>query len=734
MRTEKSFLIRKYDFSSTLGEKFQDNHYARDLWPLVYILSDGAQKEAYVGETTDVISRMGAHLNTPAKKKLTAVHLITSETFNKSATLDIEANLIKYLSGDGQYRLLNANLGLANHNYYQKNEIYWNLFKDIWNGLRSEGITRYSIDTINNSDLFKYSPYKALTTEQHQGLLEILRCMNSEKIDRTIVEGGAGTGKTILAVFLFKMLASDLVDFSFREFGDSQSEFLELITKIKAKFPTPKMALVVPMSSFRKTLQKVFSNIKGLKASMVIGPAEVSKTRYDLLVIDESHRLRRRVNLGTYFGAFDKVCDSLGLDKNTASELDWILKQSSKSVLFYDSGQSIKPSDALKADFDRLLRNPKTARRTLLSQFRVKGGNAYVKFLNHLLSVAKEGPSKPFSSLDYEFMLFDNLEDMVKTIHLRDREVGLSRLIAGYSWEWVSKKDSKAYDIEIENCQLRWNSTSQDWINTPNAVAEVGCIHTTQGYDLNYSGIIFGHEIDFDPVAGEIIILAENYKDRNGKLSISHPEDLKNYILNIYKTILLRAIKGTYVYVCNPNLRAYFDKHILKFTRDAREGIEVMEPDRVRPFENAIPLYPLNVAAGDFGMLQEVHDVDWIALPEDLKDIKDLFACRVVGESMNKVIPNGSICLFRKHKGGSRHGEIVLVEMSTWKDVDFGSCYTIKEYHSEKSVSDDGWKHNQIILKPQSTIEDYKDLILSEDDQIEFRVLGEFDRVLGQLP
>ena len=74
------------------------------------------------------------------------------------------------------------------------------------------------------------------------------------------------------------------------------------------------------------------------------------------------------------------------------------------------------------------------------------------------------------------------------------------------------------------------------------------------------------------------------------------------------------------------------------------------------------------------------------------------------------------------------------MEMSTWKDVDFGSCYTIKEYHSEKSVSDDGWKHNQIILKPQSTIEDYKDLILSEDDQIEFRVLGEFDRVLGQLP
>jgi len=117
------FDVTQYEFTPQLFEEFNNNHYAKDLWPLVYILSDGKVKEAYVGETTDAYARMGAHLKHDQKKKLTSVHLITSDKFNKSATLDIESNLIKYLDGDGQYKLMNGNLGLANHNYYQKNEV-----------------------------------------------------------------------------------------------------------------------------------------------------------------------------------------------------------------------------------------------------------------------------------------------------------------------------------------------------------------------------------------------------------------------------------------------------------------------------------------------------------------------------------------------------------------------------------------------------------------------------------
>jgi len=722
--------INHYDFENSLFEDFSTNHFAKDLWPLVYILSDGDTKTAYVGETTDAYSRMGTHLKHKTKSKLTSVHLITSEKFNKSATLDIESNLIKYMSGDNKFTLLNGNLGLANHNYYQKKEVYWDIFNTIWNQLRAEGISKHSIEHIDNSDLFKYSPYKSLTKEQSQGLFQILQSLATGKHDNTIVEGGAGTGKTILAIFLFKMLSSQLEDFSFKEFGAEENIYIDLVNQIKKVLPNPKMALVVPMSSFRTTLKKVFKNIKGLSASMVIGPAQVSKEKYDLLVVDESHRLRRRVNLGAYFGAFDKACLALNLDKHNASELDWVTMQSKHTVLFYDEGQSIKPSDAKKEQFDVIKRNKDTSILKLKSQFRVKGGNAYVEYIDSLLhNNLKEG-SSAFNSKEYEFTMFDSLETMIEQIKLRDKESGLSRLIAGYSWEWKSNKDKDAFDIKIDDVQLKWNGTSNDWINSDGAINEVGCIHTTQGYDLNYSGIIFGNEISFNPETRKIIVNEENYFDKNGKQSIKDPKELKAFILNIYKTIMLRGIKGTYIYVCDPLLKAHFESFVPKYKTD-QVGIKTLfKTENIKPFENSIPLYSLKVAAGAFGELQQVEDVEWLNIPEKIKPSKDLFACQVIGESMNKVIPNGALCLFRKYSGGSRNGQIVLVENTNMHDSDFGSCYTVKEYESKKYEDLDGWKHQSIVLKPLSTDSSYENIVLEGEDMSTFKIIGTFECVL----
>ena len=722
--------INHYDFENSLFEDFNTNHFAKDLWPLVYILSDGDTKTAYVGETTDAYSRMGTHLKHRAKSKLTSVHLITSEKFNKSATLDIESNLIKYMSGDNKFTLLNGNLGLANHNYYQKKEVYWDIFNTIWNQLRAEGISKHSIEHIDNSDLFKYSPYKSLTKEQSQGLFQILQSLATGKYDNTIVEGGAGTGKTILAIFLFKMLSSQLEDFSFKEFGAEENTYLDLVNQIKKVLPNPKMALVVPMSSFRTTLKKVFKNIKGLSASMVIGPAQVSKEKYDLLVVDESHRLRRRVNLGAYFGAFDKACIALNLDKHNASELDWVTMQSKHTVLFYDEGQSIKPSDAKKEQFDLIKRDKKTSILKLKSQFRVKGGNAYVKYIDSLLHDKLKVDSSKFNSKEYEFTMFDSLETMIEQIKLRDKEIGLSRLIAGYSWEWKSNKDKNAFDIKIADVQLKWNGTSNDWINSDGAINEVGCIHTTQGYDLNYSGIIFGNEISFNPETKEIIVKEENYFDKNGKQSIKDPKELKAFILNIYKTIMLRGIKGTYIYVCDPLLKAHFESFVPKYKTNQVGLKTLFKTENIIPFENSIPIYSLKAAAGEFGEIQQVEDVQWLNIPEKIKPSKDLFACQVIGESMNKVIPNGALCLFRKYSGGSRNGQIVLVENNNMHDSDFGSCYTVKEYESKKYEDEDGWKHQSIILKPLSTDSSYENMVLEDQDLTTFKVIGTFECVL----
>lgn len=728
MSMNNVFEVKRYDFNSNLFNEFQNLHYAKDLWPIVYILSDGVIKEAYVGETTDTYARMNSHLKSNAKNKLSSVHLITSEKFNKSATLDIESNLIKYISGDGQYKLINGNVGLANHNYYQKKEVYWDIFKSIWDKLRAEGVSKHSIDYIDNSDLFKYSPYKTLTSEQRSGLLVILNNLLNDEYKNFIVEGGAGTGKTILAIFLFKLLNTNNEDFNFKEFGEDETEFVGLIKNLKNKYPCPKMALVVPMSSFRNTLKKVFKNIKGLNSNMVIGPAEIAKEKYDIVVVDESHRLRRRVNLGAYFGAFDNVCEKLNLDRYICSELDWILLQSSKSILFYDENQSIKPSDVKKEDFDLIKLKKDTKVESLKSQFRVKGGNDYVQYIDNILNCSIPAQSEIFNSKEYEFVLFDSIADLVSQIKLRESENGLSRLIAGFSWPWISKNDKSLYDIKIEGEELQWNRVADDWINSPNAINEVGCIHTTQAYDLNFAGVIFGNEITYDKEKDEIVIIKENYFDRNGSVGISDIKDLKAFIINIYKTVMLRGIKGTYVYVCDKNLREYLSKHITKFKPE--KPTLILPKSDVIPYLNSVPIYDLKVAAGNFSELQTVSDCEWVEIPTRYKPSTDLFACTVIGESMNKVIPNGSICLFRKYSGGSRNGQIVLVEHTDIQDPDFGSRYTIKEYRSKKKTIDDQWSHEAIILKPLSNNSEYKDIIIEADELSELKVIGIFECVL----
>jgi len=728
MILNNSFEIKRYDFNSNIFNDFQNVHYAKDLWPIVYILSDGVIKEAYVGETTDTYARMSAHLKSNAKSVLSTVHLISSEKFNKSATLDIESNLIKYISGDGQYKLMNGNIGLANHNYYQKKEVYWDIFKSVWNKLRAEGITKHSLDYIDNSDLFKYSPYKSLSVDQREGLLTIINGLLNNNIKNILVNGGAGTGKTILATFLFKLLNTTNEDFNFKEFEDDEAEFIRTILELKKRYPNPRMALVVPMVSFRSTLKKVFKNIKGLSANMVIGPTELIKENFDIVLVDESHRLRRRVGI-VNFRAFDDVCEKLQLDKYTANELDWVTRQSNKAILFYDENQSIKPSDVRKEDFERLKLSTSTITEYLKSQFRVKGGNGYVNYIDKLLS-CKLTPSSKFYSKEYEFILFDSIKEMISKIELRDSENGLSRLIAGFSWPWVSQDNKEAYDIQIEDSMLRWNSVTVDFINSADALKEVACIHTTQGYDLNYAGIIFGNEISYDKEKNEIVIIKDNYHDRNGKNSINNPSELKSYIINIYKTIMLRGIKGTYIYACDKNLREYFANHIE--TSQSAKVINYVDPEYVIPFVNSIPVYNLKAAAGSFSELQDVsvEDLDWIELPARYKPSKDLFACTVIGESMNKVIPSGSLCLFRKYSAGSRNGKIVLVESANLQDPDFGSNYTVKEYFSTKNVGNDQWSHQSIVLKPLSYDSEYEDIIIPEDELVYFKVVGIFECVL----
>jgi len=307
------------------------------------------------------------------------------------------------------------------------------------------------------------------------------------------------------------------------------------------------------MTALRSTIRKVFRNIKGLNSSMVIGPNDVVKEKYDLLIVDEAHRLRRRRNI-TNYRAFDQINRKLKLG-NDGNELDWIRLSSNHQILFYDPGQTIRPSDLRPEEFSDLI----AKKYELTTQMRLYNGEKYIQFVEDLFDL---NLNKRYTFPKYDFKIYDDVNELVKVIKQKNEKVGLSRVVAGYAWPWHTKKGTKDYDIEIDGLKLVWNSQAQDWINSPNSINEVGCIHTVQGYDLNYVGVIIGPEFSYDEDKKNFVINKEKYFDINGRNGITNPKELERYIINIYKTLLTRGIKGTYLYIVDKKLKNYFNKFL----------------------------------------------------------------------------------------------------------------------------------------------------------------------------
>lgn len=659
-------VIKSFPFDSNKFDAIKKYEYGKN-WPVVYLIED--KKEIYIGETTAAYSRSKQHFENPERAKLKEIHIITDEEYNKSATLDIESSLIQYISADGKYKLQNGNEGIKNHNYFDKAK-YKAKFEIIWKELQAIGIVGKELHQIRNSDLFKFSPYKALTEDQLIVSEEIFNNLKLNKINSLIINGKPGTGKTILAIYLIKLL-------------QSREETKHL-----------KVGLVVPMSALRKTLEKVFRNISGLKSSMVIGPSEVIDANYDILIVDEAHRLKRRKNIVNY-GSFDITNQKLGLD-NYGNELDWIVKSSKQQIFFYDKNQSVKPSDVRPEDFAKL----SITNFNLTSQQRILAGEEYTDFIDDVFDLQKV---KKSSFDNYDLKLYEDLGEMVKDIKKKDSEFGLSRIVAGYAWDWVSKNDKNIPDIEIGKEKLFWNSEMKDWVNSSNAINEVGCIHTVQGYDLNYVGVIIGPEISYDNISKTLIINKQNYKDFNGGRGIEDPEELKFYIINIYKTLLTRGIKGAYIYVIDDKLREYF-KGVLS-DKNENKNTEARVPSSIpSPFVPSYINIPLvgfapcgNPLVGEEN-IEEYLEVDKNKIRRGFK----YFILRAQGDSMNLAgINDGDLVLCRQQLKAETGDRVIAL---------LGDNVTIKMYDK---------REGRRVLVPKSTNTSHKVIFPEEGDSVQ---------------
>lgn len=520
-------------------------------WPVVYIIYNS--KNAYVGETLDISRRTEEHLYEDKFDGFSNILLISDDDYNKSAILDLESFLIRYIGAEGSRKLLNGNSGIEDHNFYNKKE-YEKKYELIWEKLLSRGIVKKTLKEVENSELFKYSPYKTLNTNQKETLLEIIEYIFGENNhNRVLVNGGAGTGKTILAVFLIKLLVDYKNNKESWIYSDDYYNSIDLQRRIKNRHLLQEIGFVVPMSELRQKMKSIFKSVEGLSEDMILAPEEVVNKKYDLLIVDEAHRLYKRKSLpssGQNAGTikFDKINKQLMGSKftgteNDYTELDWIIKSSKKQILFYDRYQSIRITDIGHERFSSICNASNSESFELISQMRCKGGNGYYEYIRSILFNSGTTEIKKKKIDNYHLEVFDNVKQLFSVINDCDRKYGLCHVVSGPSWTSEEK-------ILIDGVEYQWYGKKKKTNNM------VYSIHKSQGFDLNYAGVIFGKEIYYDNNTGQIKVNRHELKDNRAKPK-NNDELTREFVLNIYLTLMTRGIEGTYVYAMDENLNKY---------------------------------------------------------------------------------------------------------------------------------------------------------------------------------
>ncbi|WP_083587293.1 DUF2075 domain-containing protein [Agrococcus sp. Marseille-P2731] len=560
-------------------------------WPVVYTLE--GSDEVYVGETLNMAARSRQHFGSVERGHLRRAHVVVDDRFHKSACLDLESFLIRLFSGDEARRVINRNTGIVDADYYRRSE-YQAGFDEIFEELRRRGLFTRSIPEIRNTDLFKLSPFKALTPDQAtatEALVEALfGDLEAGRSATSVVRGDPGTGKTIVAIYLVKLLA-DIAEEERHEDPSGETVFDDFFTAgHRALLSTPRIGLVVPQQSLRASIKRVFEHTPNLSASMVLSPFDVGRSleRFDVLVVDEAHRLSQRAAqaVGVQTRDFGTITERLfGSDDHSRTQLDWVEAQADHRILMLDELQAVRPSDLPSNVVSPLVERARADGRMhlLATQMRVAAGTDYVGYVREVLAMQGRFELDQPDLGDYDLRFFEDPVEMRAAILKRDDEAGLARMVAGYAWPWRSKKDRALADIEVGGLRLQWNTVATEWIRSQSSREEVGSIHTVQGYDLNYAGVLIGPDLGWDADRQRIAFHRSHYFDRRGKannhiLGLSYSdEDVRALVLNIYGVLLTRGMRGTYVHVVDPELRAVLKRYFKGSRRGEADPLPSVE-------------------------------------------------------------------------------------------------------------------------------------------------------------
>jgi len=365
---------------------------------------------------------------------------------------------------------------------------------------------------------------------------------SSSKTDKNvlIINGGPGTGKSVVAINLLAKLSKAAL------FGIYVS-----------KNSAPR---IVYESRLTGSMNKsAISNFFTGSGAFV----ESQDNQYDVLIVDEAHRLTAKSGMYNNLG------------ENQIKEL---IKASKCTVFFLDENQRVTLSDiGSQTEITKWATkyNAKVTTMELTSQFRCCGSDGYIAWLDHILQI-KDTANLSFDGQGYDFRIFDNPNKLRDAIFEKNKMRNKARLVAGYCWDWKGKNDPAIMDIVIAEHQfnMKWNlgSDGMMWIVNPLSVNEVGCIHTCQGLEVDYIGVIIGPDL----IVRNDIVLADATqhptRDRavfgHKKMMKENPElatpILTSIIKNTYRTLMSRGMKGCYVYFIDKETESYFRSFSIK--------------------------------------------------------------------------------------------------------------------------------------------------------------------------